>query len=52
MLLAVVGGALGLVCASLMQFISFFDHQLPIVFRTGFGFRLTGAIIVKPCCSR
>jgi ABC-type lipoprotein release transport system permease subunit len=35
MLLAVVGGALGLACASLMQFISF-DHQLPIVFRTGF----------------
>ncbi|MYN45127.1 FtsX-like permease family protein [Pseudoduganella sp. FT93W] len=47
MLLAVVGGALGLVCASLMQFISFSTTNFQSFSELAFGFRLTGAIIVK-----
>ncbi|WP_348696881.1 ABC transporter permease [Duganella fentianensis] len=47
MLLAVVGGALGLTCASLMQFISFSTTNFQSFSELAFGFRLTGAIIVK-----
>ncbi|WP_374359891.1 ABC transporter permease [Pseudoduganella danionis] len=47
MLLAVVGGALGLACASLMQFISFSTTNFQSFSELAFGFRLTGAIIVK-----
>lgn len=47
MLLAVVGGALGLACASLMQFISFSTTNFQSFSELAFGFRLTGAIIMK-----
>ncbi|MYM41878.1 ABC transporter permease [Duganella qianjiadongensis] len=47
MLLAVVGGALGLACASMMQFISFSTTNFQSFSELAFGFRLTPAIIVK-----
>lgn len=47
MLLAVVGGALGLACASLMQFISFSTTNFQSFSELAFGFRLTAAIVVK-----
>jgi ABC-type lipoprotein release transport system permease subunit len=47
MLLAVVGGALGLACASLMQFISFSTTNFQSFSELAFGFRLTPAIVVK-----
>jgi len=47
MLLAVVGGALGLACASMMQFISFSTTNFQSFSELAFGFRLTAAIIVK-----
>lgn len=47
MLLAVVGGVLGLACASLMQFISFSTTNFQSFSELAFGFRLTAAIIVK-----
>jgi len=47
MLLAVVGGALGLACASLMQFISFSTTNFQSFSELAFGFRLTTAIILK-----
>jgi AAHS family 4-hydroxybenzoate transporter-like MFS transporter len=45
MLLAVVGGALGLACASLMQFISFSTTNFQSFSELAFGFRLTTAIM-------
>jgi ABC-type lipoprotein release transport system permease subunit len=47
MLLAVVGGALGLACASLMQFLSFSTTNFQSFSELAFGFRLTPAIVVK-----
>jgi ABC-type lipoprotein release transport system permease subunit len=47
MLLAVVGGALGLACASLMQFLSFSTTNFQSFSELAFGFRLTSAIVVK-----
>lgn len=47
MLLAVVGGALGLACASLMQFISFSTTNFQSFSELAFGFRLTTAIVLK-----
>jgi putative ABC transport system permease protein len=47
MLLAVVGGALGLACASLMQFMSFSTTNFQSFSELAFGFRLTPAIVVK-----
>jgi putative ABC transport system permease protein len=47
MLLAVVGGARGLACASLMQFISFSTTNFQSFSELAFGFRLTPAIVVK-----
>jgi ABC-type lipoprotein release transport system permease subunit len=47
MLLAVVGGALGLACASLMQFLSFSTTNFQSFSELAFGFRLTPAIVLK-----
>ncbi|MCU6499456.1 ABC transporter permease [Duganella sp. BJB488] len=47
MLLAVLGGALGLACASLMQFLSFSTTNFQSFSELAFGFRLTPAIVVK-----
>lgn len=47
MLLAVVGGALGLACASAMQFLSFSTTNFQSFSELAFGFRLTPAIVVK-----
>jgi ABC-type lipoprotein release transport system permease subunit len=47
MLLAVVGGALGLACASLMQFLSFSTTNFQSFSELAFGFRLTPGIVVK-----
>ena len=47
MLLAVVGGVLGLACASLMQFISFSTTNFQSFSELAFGFRLTADIVVK-----
>ena len=47
MLLAVVGGVLGLGCASLMQFISFSTTNFQSFSELAFGFRLTTDIVVK-----
>lgn len=47
MLLAVVGGVLGLACASLMQFISFSTTNFQSFSELAFGFRLTAAIVAK-----
>jgi ABC-type antimicrobial peptide transport system permease subunit len=47
MLLAVAGGALGLACASLMQFLSFSTTNFQSFSELAFGFRLTPAIVVK-----
>jgi putative ABC transport system permease protein len=47
MLLAVVGGALGLACASLMQFLSFSTTNFQSFSELAFGFRLTPAIMMK-----
>ncbi|SEN27967.1 ABC-type transport system, involved in lipoprotein release, permease component [Duganella sp. CF517] len=47
MLLAVVGGMLGLGCASLMQFISFSTTNFQSFSELAFGFRLTADIVVK-----
>lgn len=47
MLLAVAGGALGLACASLMQFISFSTTNFQSFSELAFGFRLTAAIVMK-----
>ena len=47
MLLAVVGGVLGLGCASLMQFISFSTTNFQSFSELAFGFRLTADIVVK-----
>jgi ABC-type lipoprotein release transport system permease subunit len=47
MLLAVVGGVLGLGCASLMRFISFSTTNFQSFSELAFGFRLTPDIVVK-----
>jgi ABC-type lipoprotein release transport system permease subunit len=47
MLLAVAGGALGLACASAMQFLSFSTTNFQSFSELAFGFRLTPAIVVK-----
>ncbi|MFA9216420.1 MAG: ABC transporter permease [Sphingomonadaceae bacterium] len=47
MLLAVLGGAAGLGCAALMQFLSFSTTNFQSFSELAFGFRLTAAIIVK-----
>jgi putative ABC transport system permease protein len=47
MLLAVVGGVLGLGCASLMRFISFSTTNFQSFSELAFGFRLTTDIVVK-----
>ena len=47
MLLALVGGAVGLACASLMQFLSFSTTNFQSFSELAFGFRLTAPIIVK-----
>ena len=47
MLLAVVGGVLGLGCASLMRFISFSTTNFQSFSELAFGFRLTADIVVK-----
>nr|WP_315214434.1 ABC transporter permease [uncultured Duganella sp.] len=47
MLLAVVGGVLGLGCASLMRFISFSTTNFQSFSELAFGFRLTLDIVVK-----
>jgi ABC-type lipoprotein release transport system permease subunit len=47
MLLAVVGGALGLACASAMQFLSFSTTNFQSFSELAFGFRLTPAIVIK-----
>jgi putative ABC transport system permease protein len=47
MLLALVGGAVGLACASLMQFLSFSTTNFQSFSELAFGFRLNAAIIVK-----
>jgi len=47
MLLAVVGGVLGLGCASLMRFISFSTTNFQSFSELAFGFRLTGDIVIK-----
>lgn len=47
MLLAVAGGAVGLVFASFMQFLSFSTTNFQSFSELAFGFRLDGAIVVK-----
>jgi putative ABC transport system permease protein len=47
MLLALVGGAAGLVCASFMQLISFSTTNFQSFAELAFGFRLSPAIIIK-----
>jgi len=47
MLLAAAGGALGLACASAMQFLSFSTTNFQSFSELAFGFRLTPAIMVK-----
>jgi ABC-type lipoprotein release transport system permease subunit len=47
MLLSLVGGAAGLVCASFMQFISFSTTNFQSFAELAFGFRLSPAIIIK-----
>jgi ABC-type lipoprotein release transport system permease subunit len=47
MLLALVGGAVGLACASLMQFLSFSTTNFQSFSELAFGFKLNAAIIVK-----
>ncbi|HWW70657.1 MAG TPA: ABC transporter permease [Duganella sp.] len=47
MLLAVVGGAVGLACASLMRFISFSTTNFQSFSELAFGFRLTAGIVAK-----
>ncbi len=47
MLLAVIGGAVGLGCASLMQFLSFSTTNFQSFSELAFGFRLDAAIVVK-----
>lgn len=47
MLLAVAGGAVGLVFASFMQFLSFSTTNFQSFSELAFGFRLNGAIVVK-----
>lgn len=47
MLLAVTGGAVGLLCASFMQFLSFSTTNFQSFSELAFGFRLNAAIVVK-----
>ncbi len=47
MLLALVGGAAGLLCASLMQLISFSTTNFQSFSELAFGFRLNPAIVLK-----
>jgi ABC-type lipoprotein release transport system permease subunit len=47
MLLAVAGGAVGLVFASFMQFLSFSTTNFQSFSELAFGFRLNGAIVAK-----
>jgi ABC-type antimicrobial peptide transport system permease subunit len=47
LLLAVAGGAVGLVFASFMQFLSFSTTNFQSFSELAFGFRLNGAIVVK-----
>lgn len=47
MLLAVAGGAVGLLFASFMQFLSFSTTNFQSFSELAFGFRLNGAIVVK-----
>lgn len=47
MLLALVGGAVGLACASLMQFISFSTTNFQSFSELAFGFKLSAAIVLK-----
>ena len=47
MLLALAGGAVGLVFASFMQFLSFSTTNFQSFSELAFGFRLDGAIVVK-----
>jgi ABC-type lipoprotein release transport system permease subunit len=47
MLLALAGGAVGLVFASFMQFLSFSTTNFQSFSELAFGFRLDGAIIIK-----
>lgn len=47
MLLAAIGGVLGLGCASVMQFISFSTTNFQSFSELAFGFRLTADIVVK-----
>ena len=47
MLLALVGGAVGLACASLMQFLSFSTTNFQSFSELAFGFKLNGAIVFK-----
>jgi len=47
MLLALVGGAVGLACASLMQFLSFSTTNFQSFSELAFGFKLNGAIVLK-----
>lgn len=47
MLLALVGGAAGLACASLMQFLSFSTTNFQSFSELAFGFKLSPAIAVK-----
>ncbi|HEY1152156.1 MAG TPA: ABC transporter permease [Pseudoduganella sp.] len=47
MLLALVGGAVGLFCASFMQFLSFSTTNFQSFSELAFGFRLNSAIVIK-----
>lgn len=47
MLLALVGGAVGLACASLMQFLSFSTTNFQSFSELAFGFKLNSAIVFK-----
>jgi putative ABC transport system permease protein len=47
MLLALVGGAMGLFCASFMQFLSFSTTNFQSFSELAFGFKLNAAIVLK-----
>jgi putative ABC transport system permease protein len=47
MLLALVGGGVGLFCASFMQFLSFSTTNFQSFSELAFGFRLNSAIVIK-----
>jgi ABC-type antimicrobial peptide transport system permease subunit len=47
MLLALVGGAAGLFCASFMQFLSFSTTNFQSFSELAFGFKLNPAIVIK-----